>query len=75
MADIEVLTEHALEVTAGKKNGPGAASADQDGFFAEVRPHRADQRHIGYTAKAYLALAAIDLALAGTKHTRIHPLS
>ena len=74
MADIEVLTEDTAEIAAGEKYSARPAGADKDAFFAEMRPHRANHRHISDAAKTNLALAAIDFTLARTKFAGIYPL-
>ena len=74
MADIEILTKDTAEVTAGEKYSARATGADQDTFFAEMRPDRADYRHISYATKTDLTLAAINPTPAWTKYTGISSL-
>ncbi len=72
MADIEVLTENAAQVTAGKKYGARPTGADKDALLAEMRSHRANNRYITNTTKAGLALAAVAFALTRTEYAGIH---
>jgi len=65
-ADVEVLTEHAAQIAAGKKYRARAAAADQNAFLAEMGTNGADSRHITDTAKAHLIIAAMDPAPTGT---------
>ena len=66
MTDIKVLAEHAAKVAACKKYCPRAAGTYKGRFFAEVRPNGADQGFVGNAAKAGLAGAAMNFALART---------
>jgi len=72
MAYIEVLTKNTAQVTAGKKYGARPPGPDKDTFLAEMRPHRADHRHLPDSTKAGFALSAIDLAPARAECAGIH---
>ena len=67
MADIGVLAKDAAEVAACKKYSARTAPADEDGFLAEMRAHRTNDRDITDTAKAYLPFVAVDFAVARTE--------
>ena len=72
MADIKVLTKCAAQITACEKYRAGPAPADKLSLLAEVRPNRADHRHIGDAAKAYFSFASVNLAPAWTERAGIH---
>jgi len=72
MADIEVLTKYAAQVTSRKKYRARPAPADKLSFLAEVRANRADHRHISYAAKPCLPFAAVNFALPRAKCAGIH---
>ena len=73
VADIVILAIYAGQVAAGEENSTGAAEADKNGFFAEVRTRGTDLWQLSYPAKARLSFAAADFAVAGTKCAGIHP--
>ena len=72
VADVEVLAEHTTQIAAGKEYRAGAAPADQDAFFAEMRAGGADDRLVSNAAKACFGFPAIDFAFAWTESAGIH---
>ena len=74
VTDVEVLAEHAAQITAREEYRARASGADEDAFLAEMGANGADHRHFANSAKACFSLAAMDPAQMRTERAGIHAI-